>query len=107
VFQQKIVAGIEFVRLGQAKTRAEKVGHGTAAEPVAVQFPFAARPSVSLASAKLTETPGRDEPIRHRHLQDLVPPCPLAARRQAIALALPFHAGQAIAPAYFLVPAAS
>jgi hypothetical protein len=95
------------VRLGQAKTRAEKVGHGTAAEPVAVQFPFAARPSVSLASAKLTETPGRDEPIRHRHLQDLVPPCPLAARRQAIALALPFHAGQAIAPAYFLVPAAS
>jgi hypothetical protein len=41
--QQKVVTRIEFVRLGQAKIRAQKVGHGTGAEPVAVQLPLAAR----------------------------------------------------------------
>jgi hypothetical protein len=50
VRQQKIMAGVEFVWLGQAKIRSQKIGHGTAAKPVAVQLPLAARPSVSLAS---------------------------------------------------------
>ena len=51
--QQEVVAGIEFVRLGQTKIRAQKIGHGTAAEPLAVQLPLATRSNQS---------------IRHQHL---------------------------------------
>jgi hypothetical protein len=69
VFQQKIMTGIEFMRFGEAKIRSQKVGHGTAAKPVAVQLPLAA---------------GCNEAVGHQDLQDLIPPRALAVRRQAI-----------------------
>src|SRR5271168_4517119 len=78
------MTGVKLVRLRQTEIRTEQIGHGTAAEPVTVQLPLAARPSVSLASAKLTETPGRDQPVRHQHLQDLIPPRAFAVDRQTL-----------------------
>jgi hypothetical protein len=66
VFQQKIMTGIEVVRLGQAKIRFPGGRRGTAAEPVTVQFRLAAR---------------GDEPAGH---QDLILPRILAVRRQAV-----------------------
>ena len=67
--QQKVVAGVELVRLGQSEVRPQQVGHGALAEPVAVQLPLAAR---------------RDQPIRHQNLEDLIPACAFAAWRQAV-----------------------
>ena len=69
VLQQKIMTGVEFVRLGQAKIRSQQIGHGTAAEPVTVQLPLTAR---------------RDQPVGHQDLQDLIPSRALAVRRQAV-----------------------
>ena len=62
------VAGVELVRLGQSEVRPQQVGHGTLAEPVAVQLPLAAR---------------CDQPVYDQHLQDLIPLRAFAARRQA------------------------
>ena len=69
VRQQKIMTGVKLVRLGQTEIRTEQIGHGAAAEPVTVQFPLAAR---------------RDQPVRHQHLQDLIPPRALAVDRQTL-----------------------
>ena len=69
VRQQQVMAGVELVRLGQAEVGPEQIGHGTVAEPLAMQPPLAAR---------------RDQPIGDQHLQDLIPACLLSARRQAI-----------------------
>src|ERR1700760_340632 len=69
VRQQKIMTDVKLVRLGQTEIRTEQIGHGTAAEPVAMQLPLAAR---------------GDQPVRHQHLQDLIPPRALAVDRQTL-----------------------
>jgi hypothetical protein len=69
VLQQPVMAGIKLVRLGQTKVAAQDIGHGALAEPVAVQFPLAAR---------------RNQAIGHQNLKDLIPARALAARRQAL-----------------------
>ena len=42
VLQQKVMAGVEFVRIGQPEVRPQQVGHSAVAEPIAVQLPLAA-----------------------------------------------------------------
>src|ERR1700739_2509322 len=63
------MTGVKLVRLGQTEIRTEQIGHGTAAEPVTVQLPLTAR---------------CDQPVRHQHLQDLIPPRALAVDRQML-----------------------
>ncbi len=53
----------------KAKVRTQEIGHRTVAEPLPMQPPFAAR---------------SDQPVAGENLQNLIPPRPLAARRQAI-----------------------
>ena len=60
------LAGVKLVRLRQSEVCPQQIGHGTLAEPIAVQLPLAAR---------------RDQPIRDQHLQDLVPSCAPRLRR--------------------------
>jgi hypothetical protein len=43
--QQKVMAGIELVRLRQSEIRSQQIGHGALAEPFAMELPFAARRS--------------------------------------------------------------
>jgi hypothetical protein len=69
VSEQHVVAGVELVRLGEAKVGAEQISHRAVEEPLAMQAPFAAR---------------RDEPIRRQHSQHVVPARSFAACRQAI-----------------------
>ena len=70
VLQQKVMAGVELVRIGQPEVRPQQVGHGAPAEPIAMQLPLAAR---------------RDQPVPDQYLQDLIPSRSLAARSQAVA----------------------
>jgi hypothetical protein len=67
--QQEIVAGIELVLFRKSEVRTQEIGHCAVAEPLAMQSPLAAR---------------RDQPIGRQHLQDLIPPRSLPARRQPI-----------------------
>ena len=69
VLEESVMAGVQFMRLGQAKIGAQEIGHGTVAEPVAMQLPLTAR---------------CDQPIGHQNLENLVPARPLSARRQAV-----------------------
>jgi hypothetical protein len=69
VGQQKVMAGIQLVRLRQSKIRPQQVAHSAVAEPFAVQLPLAAR---------------RDQAIGHQDLKNLVPSRVLAACRQAL-----------------------
>ena len=75
VLQQKIMAGVELVCLCQSEVCPQQIGHGTLAEPIAVQLPLAARRD---------QVPGLDPGIRDQHLQDLILLRALTARRQAI-----------------------
>ena len=68
VLQQKVVAGVELVRLRQSEVGSQQVGHGALAEPVPVQLPLTAR---------------CDQPVCDQHLQDLIPLRALAARGKA------------------------
>src|ERR1700710_3014884 len=63
------MTGVKFVRLDQTEIYTEQIGHGAAAEPLAVQLPLATR---------------RDQPIRQQNLQDLIPPRALAIDRQTL-----------------------
>ena len=69
VLQQKVMAGVKLVRLCQSEVGPQQIGHGTLAEPIAVQLPLAAR---------------RDQPVRDQHLQDLIPLRAFAARGKAV-----------------------
>ena len=64
------MAGVQFMRLGQAKIVAQEIGHGTVADQL-----------------RCSSTHCRcDQPIGHQNLENLVPARPLSARRQAVGL---------------------
>ena len=69
MLQQQIVTGIKLVLFRQAEVGSQQVGHRAAAEPLAMQPPFAAR---------------RNQPVGGKNLQNLIPPCSFPVRRQAI-----------------------
>ena len=69
MLQQKIMAGVKLVRLCQSEVGPQQIGHGTLAEPIAVQLPLAAR---------------RDQSVRDQHLQDLIPLRAFAARAKPV-----------------------
>ena len=68
VGEEKVMAGIELVGLGEAEVTAEQIGQRALAEPLAMQEPLAA---------------GRNQPVGDQHEQDLLPTRALAAGRQA------------------------
>ena len=69
VLEQSVMAGVQFVRLGQAKISAQRDRLSPCCRSVAMQLPLTAQ---------------ADQQVGHQNLENLVPARPLSARRRAI-----------------------